>query len=219
MYRVIAVEMRDHGESDKWSGHYDIKMFSEDLAQFAEKLGVQKGVYFGISMGGMIVMQFALDHPKMVEALILADTTPGMFEDTIKAALEMASMSQKMTGEELAMATMSYLFTPEFMKNHPAIIEQMKKISDARDPSFTFRAAQGLASFDVKKRLKEIKVPTLIAHGEDDQVVPLNAARYLKEHIKGAKLIILPNGRHMSIIEKADEFNKAVLDFLERIEK
>jgi pimeloyl-ACP methyl ester carboxylesterase len=217
VYRVIAVEMRDHGESDKWSGPYDIKMFSEDLDQFVGKLGVQKSVFFGVSMGGMIVMQLALDHPKMVEALVLADTMPGLFEDSIRTALEMASMSQKMTGEELATATMSYLFTPEFIKNHPAIILQMIKISDARDPSSTFRAAGGLASYDVKKRLKEIKIPTLIVQGEDDQVVPLSAARYLEEHIKGAKLMVLSNGRHMSIIEKADEFNKAVLDFLKRI--
>jgi 3-oxoadipate enol-lactonase len=217
MYHVIAVEMRDHGESDKWSGRYDIKMFSEDLAQFAVKLGVQKAVFFGISMGGMIVMQFSLDHPKMVEALVLADTMPGLFEDSVKTALEMASMSQKMTGEELAMATMNYLFTPEFIKSHQAIIQQMIKISDARDPSSTFRAAEGLASFDVKKRLKEIKAPTLIAQGEDDQVVPLSAARYLAEHIRGAKLMVMSKGRHMSIIEKADEFNKAVLDFLKRI--
>jgi pimeloyl-ACP methyl ester carboxylesterase len=218
-YRVLAVEMRDHGKSDKWSGSYDIKMFSEDLAQFAGKLGIQKAVFFGLSMGGMIVMQFALDHPNMVEALVLADTAPSLFEDSIQTALEMASMSQKMTGEELAMATMSYLFTPEFIKNQPAIIQQMIKISDARDPSSTFRAAQGLATFNIKKRLKEIKIPTLIANGEDDQVVPLSAARYLEKNIKGAKLIVIPKGRHMSIIEKADQFNAAVLDFLKQTKK
>jgi pimeloyl-ACP methyl ester carboxylesterase len=218
-YRVLAVEMRDHGESDKWSGSYDIKMFSEDLAQFAGKLGIQKAAFFGLSMGGMIVMQFAIDHPRMVEALVLADTAPSLFMDSIETALEMASMSQKMTGKELAMATMSYLFTPEFIKNQPAIIQQMIKISDARDPSSTFRAAQGLANFDIKKRLKEIKVPTLIANGEDDKVVPLSAARYLEKTIRGAKLIVLPKGRHMSIIEKADQFNTAVLDFLKQIKK
>jgi pimeloyl-ACP methyl ester carboxylesterase len=216
MYRVIAIEMRDHGESDKWSGAYDIKMFSEDLAQFAGKLGLQKVVIFGISMGGMIVMQFALDHPDMVEALVLADTQPGLSEETVKAGLEMASMSQKMTGKELAMATMSFNFTPEFIKNHPTIIQQAIKISDARDPSSTFRAAQGLVNFDVRKRLKEIKVPTLIANGEDDQVIPLSVAKDLKERIRGSTLLVLRKGRHMSIIEKADEFNKAVIGFLKK---
>jgi pimeloyl-ACP methyl ester carboxylesterase len=218
-YRVIAIEMRDHGESDKWSGPYDIKMFSEDLVEFAGKLRLHKAVFFGISMGGMIVMQFALDHPDMVEALILADTQPGLVEETIKAGLEMAKMGQEMTGEELAMAMMSFNFTPEFIKNRPTIIQQAIKISEARDPSSTFRAAQGLVNFDVKKRLKEIKVPTLIANGEDDKVIPLSVAKDLKEHIKGAKLVVLPKGRHMSIIEKADVFNEAVLDFLETVKK
>jgi pimeloyl-ACP methyl ester carboxylesterase len=219
VYRVIAVEMRGHGESDPWSGAYDIKMFSEDLAQFVRALGLQKAVFFGISMGGMIVMKFVLDHPDIVEALVLADTAPGLNGETIKTGLEMASIGQKMTGEELAMATMGYNFTPEFIKNNQEIIRQAIEISAARDPSSTFRAAQGLVSFDVKKRLKEIKVPTLIANGEDDRVIPLSVARDLNERIKGSKLIVLPKGRHMSIIEKADEFNKAALDFLKNSKK
>jgi 3-oxoadipate enol-lactonase len=218
-YHVVAVEMRDHGESDKWSRPYDIKMFSEDLAQFVRKLKLGKGVFFGISMGGMIVMQFALDHPDMVEALVLADTQPGLSEETIKTGLEMTSMSQKMTGEELAKATMEFNFTPNFIEDHPDVIERAIKISDARDPSSTFRAAQGLLKFDVRKRLKELRAPTLVANGEDDQVIPLSVAKDLAEHIKGARLLIMSKGRHMSIIEKADEFNKAVLDFLKKIMK
>jgi 3-oxoadipate enol-lactonase len=218
-YHVIAIEMRDHGESDKWSGPYDIQMFSEDLAQFVRKLKLGKTVFFGVSMGGMIVMQFALDHPDMVEALVLADTQPGLSEETIKAGLEMASMSQRMTGEELAKATMEFNFTPKFIEDHPDAVETAIKISNARDPAATFRAAQGLVKFDVRKRLKELKAPTLVANGEDDQVIPLSTARDLAEHIKGARLLIMHKGRHMSIIERADEFNKAVLDFLKKIKK
>jgi 3-oxoadipate enol-lactonase len=218
-YHAIAIEMRDHGESDKWSGPYDIKMFSEDLARFVRKLKLGKTVFFGVSMGGMIVMQFALDHPDIVEALVLADTQPGLSEETIKAGLEMASMSQRMTGEELAKATMEFNFTPKFIEDHPDVVEMAIKISNARDPSATFRAAQGLVKFDVRKRLKELKAPTLVANGEDDQVIPLNTARDLAEQIKGARLLIMHKGRHMSIIEKADEFNKAVLDFLKKIKK
>ncbi|WXG46195.1 MAG: alpha/beta hydrolase [Candidatus Atabeyarchaeum deiterrae] len=218
-HHVVAVEMRDHGESDKYTGSYDIKMFSEDVAELARRLRLGKAVFFGISMGGMIVLDLALDHPAIVEALVLADTQPGLSEETIKAGLEMVSMSQKMTGEELAKATMSFNFSPEFIDTHPDVVEQAIKISDARDPSSTFRAAEGLVKFDVKKRLKEIKVPTLIANGEDDQVIPLNVAKRLRDSIKGAKLVVLHKGRHMAIIEKADEFNSAVSSFLREIKK
>jgi 3-oxoadipate enol-lactonase len=216
---VFAIEMRDHGQSDKWKGAYDIRMFSDDLAEFVNKLKLGKTVFFGVSMGGMIVMQLALDHPEVVRALILADTQYGLSEETIKSGLEMASMSQKMSGKELALATMEFLFTPNFIKTHPEIIEQMIRISDARDPSSTFRFAQGLASFDVKNRLGEIKAPTLVAHGEDDPVIPVSSAEYLETNIPGAKLVILSKGRHMAIIEKADEFNKAVLDFLRKTKR
>jgi pimeloyl-ACP methyl ester carboxylesterase len=216
---VIAIEMRDHGASEKWKGIYDMKMFSGDLAEFVNKLKLGKTVFFGVSMGGMIVMQLALDHPDMVRALVLADTLYDLSEELIKGGLEMASMSQKMSGRELAIATMEFNLTPEFIRSHPEIVEQAIKISEARDPSSTFRAAQGLASSDIKKRLKEIKVPTLIAHGEDDRVLPVSNAEYLKNHIAGAKLVILGKGRHMAIIEKADEFNKAVLGFLKRIKR
>ena len=216
-HHVIAIEMRDHGESDQWKCAYDMKMFSEDLSEFVNKLRLGKTIFFGVSMGGMIVMQLALERPDMVRALVLADTQYGLTEETIKAGLEMASMSQKMSGRELAIATMEFIFSPEFIKSHPEIVEQAIRISDARDPSSTFRAAQGLASFDIRKRLKEIRVPTLIAHGENDHVIPVSIAEYLKTNIAGAKLVILEKGRHMAIIEKADEFNKAVLDFIKRI--
>lgn len=218
-YRVIAVEMRDHGESDKWTGAYDIKMFSDDLAEVVNRLRLGKTIIFGLSMGGMIVMQFVLDHPDMARALVLADTPYGLTEETIEAGLEMASMSQKMSGKELAVATMKFNFSPEFMKTHPDMVEKAIKISDARDPSSTFRSAQGLASFDLRKRLREIKVPTLIANGEEDHVVPVSMANYLKDHITGAKLVILSRGRHMAVIEKADQFNKAASGFLKSIEE
>jgi 3-oxoadipate enol-lactonase len=189
-------------------------MFSEDLARLTNKLKLGKTIFFGVSMGGMIVMQLALDHPEMVKALVLADTQCGLTEETIKAGLEMASMSQRMSGRELAIATMEFNFSPQFIESHPEVIEQAIRISDARDPSSTFRAAQGLASFDIRERLKEIRVPTLIANGEDDRVVPVSNAEYLSTHIAGSKLVILSKGRHMAIIEKAAEFNKAALDFL-----
>nr|MDO8133108.1 alpha/beta hydrolase [Candidatus Njordarchaeum guaymaensis] len=217
-YRVIAVELRDHGESDKWTGSYDIKMFSEDLVEFVDKLKLGKTIFFGVSMGGMILMQLALDHPNKVKALVLADTQAGLSEEIMKAGQEMASMGQRMTGEELAIATMKFNFTPEFIESHPDIVRRAIEISDARDPSSTFRAAEGLIRFDVKRRLKEIKVPTIIANGEDDPLISLSQARYLKEQIKSAELIVLKKGRHMAIIEKADEFNKAVLKFLKEIE-
>ncbi|WXG43565.1 MAG: alpha/beta hydrolase [Promethearchaeati archaeon SRVP18_Atabeyarchaeia-1] len=218
-YRAIAVEMRDHGKSGKWKGSYDIKMFSDDVAGFIQKLELGKTILFGVSMGGMITMQLELDHPDLVKALVLADTQYGLTEETIKAGLEMASMSQKMSGKELAMATMKFNFSPEFIRSHPEIVEEAIKVSDARDPSSTFRGAQGLASFNVKNRLKEIRTPTLIANGEDDPVVPVSMAKYLKENIRGAKLVILRKGRHMAIIEKASEFNDAAIDFLKGIEK
>jgi pimeloyl-ACP methyl ester carboxylesterase len=216
-YRVIAVELRDHGESDKWTGSYDIKMFSNDIAEFVDKLELGKAIFFGVSMGGMILMQFALDHPNKVKALVLADTQSGLSDEIMKAGLEMASMSQKMSGEELAIATMKFNFTPEFIDVHPDIVKKQIEISDARDPSSTFRAAEGLVKFDVRKRLKEIKVPTIIANGEDDPLISLSQAKYLKEQIKGAELIVLKKGRHMAIIEKADEFNRAVLNFLRKV--
>lgn len=215
MYRVIAVELRDHGESDKWTGSYDIKMFSDDIAEFVDKLKLGKAIFFGVSMGGIILMQLVLDHPSKVKALVLADTQPGL--RMMKAGLEMFSMSQKMAGEELAIATTKFNFTPEFIEAHPDIMKKAIEVSDARDPSSTFRAAEGLKEFDVRKRLKEIKVPTIIANGEDDPLISLSQARYLKEHVKGAELVVLKKGRHMAIIEKADEFNTAVLNFLKKV--
>jgi 3-oxoadipate enol-lactonase len=218
-YRVVAIELRDHGESDKWHGSYDFKMFSDDVTKLVEKLKLGKAIFFGFSLGGMIVMQLALDHPDKIKALVLVDTAYGLTEETMKAGQEMASMSQKMSGKELSIATMKFNYTPEFIESHPDIFEQAIKISDARDPSSTFREAQGLVTFNVRERLKEISTPTLIVNGEDDPIIPVSIAKYLKEHIKGAKLLILSKGRHMAIIEKGEEFNKAVLDFLRGIKR
>jgi 3-oxoadipate enol-lactonase len=218
MYRVIAVELRDHGESDKWTGPYDIRMFSDDVAEVVDKLELGKTIFFGVSMGGMIAMQIALDYPDKVKSLVLADTLAGVSEEYMKVGLEMFSMAQKMTGEELALATMEFNFTPKFIEARPDIVKKAIEVSNARDPSSTFRAAEGLKEFDLKKRLKEIKVPTIIANGEDDKLISVNQAEYLKEHIKGAKLVVLKKGRHMAIIEMADEFNKAVLNFLKKVE-
>lgn len=94
----------------------------------------------------------------------------------------------------------------------------MKQITQGMDPDFALRVLmldfELAGTADFAKRLKDIKIPTLIVHGADD-IIPILSAKYLHENINGSKLEVIRDAGHMVMMEKPDEFNNAILRFIE----
>ena len=169
-------------------------------------------------MGGMIAQDFALRRPDRVDRLVLASTHFGGKEavpvptETAKLMVPDASLPP----EERIKHAMAPAFAPGWADAHPATIDAIVKMRLAalQPPEAWMRQARAVAGFDASDRLGEIRAATLILHGEQDRVVPVENARLIAGRMAGATLRVLPGGGHLVHIEQPDEFNWAVLDFL-----
>ena len=107
-------------------------------------------------------------------------------------------------------------FTPEFRQAHGEIVEQVCKLREKNivpEPVYLAQL-QSATTFDAEKRIGEIKAETLILTGDADVVVPSQNSENLARAIPGAKLKIIEGGSHMFFIEKAEEFNSTVEEFI-----
>jgi len=185
-YRVIAADNRGAGRSAKPPGPYTIGQMAGDVAGLLTRVGVERAHVLGISMGGRIALALALDHPKLVDHLILTSTGPRAARSRWRVRLGMAvSRLPALRG-----------------KNPP--------------PRQALRAQfQASGSFDATGRLAEITQPTLIVHGRADRIAPVALAKEMHDAIPGARLALLHGGHLISLLpHRQQQFVATVLGFL-----
>jgi pimeloyl-ACP methyl ester carboxylesterase len=220
-YQLVIFDNRGAGRSDAPDIPYTVEMMADDLASLLDAIGIKKAHIRGASMGGGIAQVFALRHPKRVVSLILECTLcagpqaiPAAAEDT--EALFKQSM---MPPEESTLRKTALLgVTQEFAEKNPQIIKQLVEYMQQRPASTIgvmrqFQAAR--AYHGTYESLPEIKVPTLIVHGDADRLVPVENARILASRISNSELVIFKNTAHF-MLEAGDELNRIILDFLRR---
>ncbi len=218
-FRTIAVDYRDTGDSDPVSEPYTIADLADDAAFVLDALGVQRAHVVGVSLGGYVGLQMALRHPERVEKLVLVTTSatyipPG---PEMMAQMRQLQQDQRLEVGERMQRVLALVTAPGYFANHPQDwdrIAQWARYRPQRQEA-AFRQMQASLPYDVSGQLDHIQVPTLVVQGElDPRVAPENG-RFLAEHITEARLLLYPNTGHLVIIERAEEFNRDVLAFLE----
>jgi 3-oxoadipate enol-lactonase len=214
-YRTIALDNRGVGQSDMPVGPYPIPIMASDAAAVLDAAGVGSAHVFGISMGGMIAQEFALQYPKRVRSLVLGCTTAGG-PHAVRAepeATQMLMARATMTQEEAAQAALPFIYDPGTPKH---LIDEDLAI---RRPWFPRQEAytaqlQGILAWECYSRLAQIAAPTLVIHGESDRLVPAGNGKLIAENIPGAKLVMLPHASHIFTTDQPKAAQQAVLEFL-----
>jgi pimeloyl-ACP methyl ester carboxylesterase len=182
-------------------------------------LGIDKTHIFGISVGGMIAQKFALNHPEMVDRLVLGCTMPNFFylppatEDS-----ERLQTTQLVTPEESVEIMMHLFLSEKFFTASPDLTAELRdvmlteKFEQGEEP---FLLQLGAAmSHDTLEQVKNITAPTLVITGDLDPMAPVENARFLAEKIPDSTLVELPGVRHAFWVEKFEESSKVITDFL-----
>jgi 3-oxoadipate enol-lactonase len=223
-YRVIAIDNRGVGRSDKPEIPYTMGMLAADIAGLLDSINVEAAHVFGHSMGGMIAQHFALGYPKRVQTLILGATVcggPHWIQGTLEEAFQAFQAPnhlQNLTPREICQEALSFEFTKEFIDNNPALIER-HIIERTRYPAPPYVGAmqgQAIAGHNTYDRLPEINMPTLVIAGDADGLISVENSRLLASRIPNAELVVLKNVAHSFHIEAAEEANKIVLGFLRK---
>jgi 3-oxoadipate enol-lactonase len=214
-YRVLRYDIRGHGASAAPPGPYTLEQMAGDLHVLLDRLGIGETAFVGLSMGGLIGMTAALAEPTRITRLVLCDTTARygpavepMWHERMRVAA-----AEGMT-EALIDGTMNIWFSAAFRVAHGDQVDRVRAMLRATDPRGYVAAIRAIGFVDLTERIRAIRCPTLVIVGEKDPGTPPAMAQVLQERIPGARLLILPGAMHCSAMESADEFNRALLDFL-----
>ena len=214
-YRTILFDNRGVGKSDAPRGSYSIAQMADDTAAVLDAAGVANAHVFGLSMGGMIAQEFALKYPERVNRLVLGCTACGG-RNAIPAAqtvVDVVMARARMTPEEGAEAMVPYIYdrsTPRERIEEDLTIRR-RTYPEAAGYMGQVQAIFAWTSFD---RLKRIGAPTLIIHGDTDQLVPPENARILVQTIVGSRLVMLPHASHIFVTDQTAASHREVLAFL-----
>jgi pimeloyl-ACP methyl ester carboxylesterase len=219
-YRVIIFDNRGTGRSDKPETPYTMKMMAADAKGLLDAIGIDKANIFGVSMGGMIAQEFALNYPDKVINLVLGCTQCGgkqAVRSTQEALAFLFSPEMaKLSVAERARQTAPWLWSKEFIDKHPEAVEMYVDIT-VKYPTPTqgyAGHAQAIIGHDTYERLPQIKAPTLVIAGSGDRIIPHENSKIIASRIPGAELVIIPNAGHG--FTEAPEATRAILDFLKR---
>jgi 3-oxoadipate enol-lactonase len=226
-YRVIYYDNRGTGSSEGPLDDLSMELFADDAAAVLRDAGVETAHVHAQSMGGMIALQLVLSRPELVHTLALGCTTPSpirFFPQDPQAVMDLyAGVELFASDPERAIdIVLPAVFSADYLRDNPSMREMYMQLSSAGAPTpeavqATMRAMGDMSTgrwFDVSERLGEIHVPTLVQHGSADAVIPVEAGRYLAEHIPGAEYQELPGAGHIYTMEQPMESLSRLLGFL-----
>jgi len=237
-YDVIAPDNRGTGRSDvglpplvprlpgmlrglvllKLAG-YSMSGLAADLEAVLDDAGIYNDHLVGASMGGMIAQRYAVEYTR-AKSLTLCCTSHGGPDAAPVPEETQAHMFETPDGaneRQLIRHRMRPAFTERFTNRNPHLMDQIiewRLEQDADDPAREAQAA-AVQSFDVSERLGRVRVPTLILHGTDDRVVPVENARLLEEKLPNSQLELIEGGSHLFFIENDELVNEYLLEFLD----
>lgn len=217
-YRVIAFDNRGAGQSDAPDCAYTTGMMADDAAGLLRALGVERTHVIGLSMGGMIAQELALNYPERVRTLQL-HATYARPDAYLRALVESWRIVRSALGREEALRTMApWLFTPAAYNERPEFVETVLQtaLANPHPQNLTgfLRQSEAVATHDTLDRLHAIRCPTLVSVAEHDTLVPPRFSRELASRIPDAELTIIPHGGHVTLWEHPDTFNDVCLTFL-----
>ena len=220
-FRVIAPDLRGHGESDAPTGTYSVDIFADDLRALLDHLNMQQVTLVGFSLGGYIAFAFQRKYASRLHALVLADTRPQADTPEGKQGRENTAQTVLKDGVAgVAQATAPRMLAPATVQNHPNVVERVRSIMASTSVNGYVGDLRGLAERpDSTATLALISCPTLIVVGEQDAVTPPGDSQAMARAIKNTTLVTIPNAGHLSPMEQPQAFNDALRAFLQGLPK
>ena len=214
-FTVLRYDVRGHGQTAVSNEPFSVADLSQDLRALLDTLGVQKTHIVGMSMGGMIAQQFALDNPARIDTLTLTDTHAGT-PPSGHAVWEQRAATARAEGVgALAQGTMERWLTAGFRDAHPEVVEQIREVFENTSSEGYAQACIALRDFDVRSRLTEIALPTLVVAGRHDAGTPPAATQEIANAIRGARFELL-DAAHLAPIEQSQRFTALLESFLQK---
>ena len=214
-YRVIAYDVRGHGRSDKPPGPYSVKQFARDAADLLQALDARPAHICGLSMGGMIAFQMAVDFPDLVRSLVIVNSGPAM---VLKKRSQRALIALRfLIVRWFGMRTMGKMVAGPLFPNpgQEHLRETFMNRLAENDPRAYLDSLRAINGWSVMDRISAIRCPVLVVASDGDYT-PVELKREYASLIRGAVVTVLKDSRHAAPLDQPAEFNRLVLEFLDR---
>ena len=205
--RMFALDLPAHGKSEGL-GHHAIEDYVHSVLEFISELKIYSAILVGHSMGSAIALSAAIHFPERIIALGLIGS--GARLRVAPTLLRLASDSS--TFENAARMIHDASFSSDTRTKELSLQRMLQMRS-----TVLYGDLMACDTFDAMDQLSKLSHPTLIVCGSEDQMTPLGYSEFLRDHISGARLEVVPNAGHMVMLEQPDIVSNLLADFLNSI--
>jgi len=215
-HRTIAIDLRGMGESSVARGPYLMESLAGDVAGVLDALGLDRVTLVGHSLGGYVGLAFARMYAERVNRLALVcSRIDGDDRERIRGRNELAQRAEERGSSEVFSGDMfTAMFGMKFQREHPEIIEKIRKIAQNSDPAALAAMQRGMAlregSYDIAP---ELRMPVLMVAGGDDRLLSVGEAEAMAQAFPAGRLAVLKASGHLPMIEEPDSLGRLLADF------
>lgn len=210
---LCGLDARGHGSSD-WDGEpFSVEDMATDAAAAIEAIGEGPVDVIGLSMGASTALVLAAERPDLVRRLVVADGTACYGPDRVTKWEQRAGQAQARARAEQLEFQRDRWFGGRFRREHPDTVEAVCSMFLATDGRAHAAACRALGGLDATDAMKAVTAPTLVVVGEEDYATPVAMAEEVAAAVPGARLVVRPGTRHLSLIEDPKAW-QMVTDFL-----
>jgi pimeloyl-ACP methyl ester carboxylesterase len=218
-YQCIVFDSRDVGLSSQSSAAYTIREMAEDTVGLMNALGLASTHVLGVSLGGMIAQEIAINHPSRVTTLTLACTVANV--DDYIAGINRAwkYLRPHCSNDDFALSVSSWMFTHRFFQERANVDRFLHAVRNNPFPQSVSgyqRQIDAVLGYAANNRLSTIGAPMHVIVGAEDILTPPCYSRRLADNIRGSRVTEIAAAGHAALWERPNEFNYAVIDFLQQ---
>lgn len=213
-YRVVRYDLPGHGQSPTPHGPYSMAGLAGDVAALLERLGIERAHHVGVSVGGAIAQQFALDHPdRVLSVTVIASSA--RFADPESWPQRAATVRENGT-EAMVASRPGTWFVPSFAGTDEA--QRLLAMLRATNAEGYAGCCEAIATFDVRDRLGAIEVPVLAIAGAEDPATPPDMVRLIADSVRTRRFETVADSAHLLNAEKPDLVNDLLAAHLASVE-
>jgi 3-oxoadipate enol-lactonase len=212
---ILRYDLRGHGQSEAPRADYTIEQMADDLRGLLDHLGIRRCHFVGLSLGAMVGQMAAIRTPMRFASLTLAGAAcrfspqlQPMWDSRVAAVRSPRGM------DAIIDATISGWFTAAFFATRAADVARAALILRRQPVAGYVGSVAAMSRADLTARLHAITCPVLVIAGEDDRVVPFAHAEQILMQVPQARLRRIAHAAHLSNVEQAEAFNRALREFL-----
>jgi 3-oxoadipate enol-lactonase len=211
-FRVLRYDQRGHGGTEAPEGRYTFELLIADAIALMDALSIPRVSFAGLSMGGVTAMGLAQRHPDRIDRAIVCDSPCMSTPASAQQWEERIVVARDKGMEALVDSTVSRWFPPDVIAAKPPYLDRVRQMIRSTPPAGFIGCAAALADHDYRSQVASVKRPVMFICGEKD--APIAVMRQMHAELPGSRYVELQGAGHISNLDRPDEFNKTVREFL-----